>query len=144
MLKPGRVSVSVVYVLPFSYVFVLKLRESLLKLLNPFAPEPPITAPLRIQVLSILCDIVSFNGQGQLSSLTCAEWRNLSNHTRMSTIQSRTPERQAKDDVTLTWKSPRKSCSITHLHFLSPNTKMLKAFLKPRPTKMKPTKCPAR
>ena len=73
MLKPGHVSVSVVYFLPFSYVFVLKLRESLLKSLNPFAPEPPITAPLRIQVLSILCDIVSFNGQGQLSSLTCAE-----------------------------------------------------------------------
>ena len=36
---------------------------------NPFAPEPPV----RIQVLSTLCDVISFNGQGQLSSLTCAE-----------------------------------------------------------------------
>ena len=36
---------------------------------NPFAPEPPV----RIQVLSTFCDIISFNGQGQLSSLTCAE-----------------------------------------------------------------------
>ena len=33
--------------------------------INPFAPEPPV----RIQVLSTLCDVISFNGQGQLSSL---------------------------------------------------------------------------
>ena len=108
--------------------------------LNPFAPEPPV----RIQVLSTLCDVISFNGQGQFSSLTCAEWRDLSNHTRMSTIQSRTPEKEAKNHETLTWKSPWKSCSITHLPFLSPNPKILKAFLKTLPTKLKPTKCPAR
>ena len=53
-------------------------------------------SPVRIQVLSTLCDVISFNSQGQLSSLTCAEWRDLSNHTRMSTIQSRTPEKEAK------------------------------------------------
>ena len=100
--------------------------------------------PVRIQVLSTLCDVISFNGQGQLSSLTCAEWRDLSNHTRMSTIQSRTPEKEAKNHVTLTWKSPWKSCSIAHLPFLSPNPNVLKAFLKTLPTKMKPTKCPAR
>ena len=86
----------------------------------------------------------SFNGQGQLSSHTCAEWRDLSNHTRMSTIQSRTPEKEAKNHVTRTWKSPWKSCSITHLPFLSPNPKILKAFPKTLPTKTKPTKCPAR
>ena len=99
---------------------------------------------MRIQDLSTLCDIISFNGQGQLSTLTCAEWRDLSNHTRMSTIQSRTPEKEAKNYVTRTWKSPWKSCSITHLSFLSPNPKILKAFLKTLPTKMKPTKCTAR
>ena len=99
---------------------------------------------MRIQVLSTLCDVISFNGQGQLSSLTYAEWRDLSNHTRMSTIQSRTPEKEEKNHVTLTWKSPWKSCSITHLPFLSPNHKILKAFLKTLPTKMKPTKCSAR
>ena len=99
---------------------------------------------MRILVLSTLCDVISFNGQGQLSSLTCAEWRDLSNHTRMSTIQSRIPEKGAKNHVTLTWKSPWKSCSIAHLPFLSPNPKILKAFLKNIPTKMKPTKCPAR
>ena len=46
--------------------------------------------------------------------------------------------------VTLTWKSPWKSCSIAHRPFLSPNPKILKAFLKTLPTKMKPTKRPAR
>ena len=97
-----------------------------------------------IRVLSTLCDVISFNGQGQLCLLTCAEWRDLSNHTRMSTIQSRTPEKEAENHVTLTWKSPRKSCSIAHLPFLSPNPKILKAFLKTLPTKTKPTKCPAR
>ena len=99
---------------------------------------------MRIHVLSTLCDVISFNGQGQLCPLTCAEWRDLSNHTRMSTIQSRTPEKEAKNHVALTWKSPWKSCSIAHLAFLSPNPKILKAFLKTIPTKMKPTKCPAR
>ena len=85
-----------------------------------------------------------FNGQGQLCLLTCAEGRDLSNHTRMSTIQSRTPEKEAKNCVTLTWKSPWKSSSIAHIPFLSPNPKILKAFLKTLPTKTKPTKCPAR
>ena len=85
-----------------------------------------------------------FNGQGQLCLLTCVEWRDLSNHTRMSTVQSRTPEKEAKNHVTLTWKSSWKSCSIAHLPFLSPNPKILKAFLKTLPTKMKATKCPAR
>ena len=99
---------------------------------------------MHVHVLSTLCDVISFNGQGQLCPLTCAEWRDLSNHTRMSTIQSRTPEKEAKNHVTLTWKSPWKSCSIAHLPFLSPNPKILKAFLKTIPTKMKPTKCPAR
>ena len=93
---------------------------------------------------STTCDVISFNGQGQLCLLTCAEWRDLSNHTRMSTIQSRTPEKEAKNHVTRTWKSPWKSCSITHLPFLSSNPKILKAFLKTFPTKMKPTKCPAK
>ena len=118
----------------FYYSFTLKLP------VDPFAPEPPV----RIHVLSTAWDVISFNGQGQLCLLTCAEWTDLSNHTRMSTIQSRTPEKKDKDHVTLTWKSPWKSCSIAHLPFLSPNPKILKAFLKTLPTKMKPTKCPAR
>ena len=109
--------------------------------LNPFAPE----LPVRIHVLSTACDVISFIGQRESCLLTSAEWRDLSNHTRMSAIQSRTPEKKDKDHVTLTWKSPWKSCSIAHLPFLSPNPKILKAFLKTLPTKMKPaTKCPAR
>ena len=70
--------------------------------LNPFAPEPPV----RIHVLSTSRDFFSFNGQGQLCPLTCAELRDLSNYTRMSTIQSRTLEKKAKNHVRLTCKSP--------------------------------------
>ena len=88
-----------------------------------------------IHVPSTTCDVMSFfNG---------AEWRNLSNHTRMRTIQSRTPEKKAENHVTLTWKLPWKSCSTIHLPFLSPHPNILKAFLKTFPTKMKPTQCPA-
>ena len=39
---------------------------------------------------------------------------------------------------------PWKSCSTTNLPFLSSNPKILKAFLKTFPTKMKPTKCPTK
>ena len=93
-----------------------------------------------VHVHSTAFDVISFNGQGQLCPPTCAERRDLSNHTRMSTIQSRTPEKKAKNHVTLT----RKSCATTHLPFLSSNPNILKAFLKTFATKMKPTKCPAR
>ena len=92
--------------------------------------------PVRIHVPSFTSDVTSL--------LTCAEWRDLSNHNRMSTIQSRTPEKKAKHHVTLTLKFPWKSCPTTHLPSLSSNPKILKAFLKTFPIKMKPTKCPAR
>ena len=39
------------------------------RLVNPFAPE----LPVRIHVLSAACDVISFNSQGQLCPLTCAE-----------------------------------------------------------------------
>ena len=99
---------------------------------------------MQIQVPSTTCDVISFNGRGQLCPLTSAEWSDLSNHTRMSTIQSRTPEKKEKNHVTLTRKLPWKSCSTTHLPFLSSKPKILKAFLKTFPTKMKPTKCPTK
>ena len=88
-----------------------------LKLINPFTPELPVW----IHVLSTACYVISFSGQGQLCLLTCAEWRDLSNNSKMSTIQSRTLEKKGKNHLTLTWKSPWKSCSIAHLPFLSPN-----------------------
>ena len=104
--------------------------------INPFAPELPVTAHADPRPFYCLwCHQHNF---------VCAEWRDLSNDTGMSTIQSTTSERKAKNHVTLTWKFPWKSCSTTHLPFLSSNPKILKAFLKPFPTKMKPTKCPAR
>jgi len=45
--------------------------------INPFAPEPPVTAradprsPYRLWRHHF--DVISFNGQGQLCLLTCAE-----------------------------------------------------------------------
>ena len=108
--------------------------------LNPFAPE----LLMRIHFVSTTHDIMSFNGQGQHCPLTCAEWRDLSNHTRISTIQSKTPKKKAKNHVTLTWKFPWKSCFTTNPPFLSSNPKIIKAFLQTFPTKMTPTKCPAR
>ena len=99
---------------------------------------------MTVLVLSTACEVISSNGQGQLCPLACGKWRGLSNHTRMSTIQSRTREKNAKNYVTLTWKFPWKSCSTTHLPFISSNLKILNAFLKTFPTKMKHTKCPAR
>ena len=62
-----------------------------------------------------------------------AKWRDLSNHTRRGTIQSRTPEKKAKNRVTLTWKFPWKSCSTAHLSFLSSSPKILKPSLKTFP-----------
>ena len=99
---------------------------------------------MRIHILSTPCDIISFNGQGQLCPLTCAEWRDLSKQTRMSTIQARTPEKKAKKPCNIDLKIPWKTCSTAHLPFLSPNPKILKAFLKTFPTKMKPTKMPSK
>ena len=46
--------------------------------------------------------VISSNGQGQLCPLTCAEGKDLLNHTRISTIQSRTLEKKAKNHKTLT------------------------------------------
>ena len=96
---------------------------------------------MQIHILSTPCDIISFNGQGQLCLLTCAEWRDLSKQTRMSTIQSRT---QGKKPCNIDLKIPWKTCSTAHLPFLSPNPKILKAFLKTFPTKMKPSKMPSK
>ena len=48
--------------------------------LTHFAAEPSVT-PVQIHILSTPRDVISFNGQGQICPLTCAEWRDLSNHT---------------------------------------------------------------
>ena len=52
--------------------------------------------------------IVSFNGQGQLCHLTCAEGRGLSNYNRMSTIESRRPGKKRKTPCKLDLKFPMK------------------------------------
>ena len=110
---------------------------------DPFAPELPVTACADPRPF-FCCDIISFNGQGQLCPLTCAEWRDLSNYTRMNTIQSRIVEKKAENLVTLTWKLSWKSFSTSHLPFLSSSPKILKAFPKTFPTKIKSIKMPSK
>ena len=99
---------------------------------------------MQIYIPSLTTSFISSNGQGQLCPLTCADGKDLLNHTRIRTILSRTLEKKAKNHKTLTRKIAWKSFSTAHLPFLSSNAKILKAFLKTFPTKMKPTKCPAR
>ena len=47
-------------------------------------------------VPSTTCDVISFNGQGQLCRLTCAECRDRLNHSRMNTIQPRRLDKNEK------------------------------------------------
>ena len=42
--------------------------------------------PMWINIPSTACDSISYNSQGQLYPLTWAGWRDLLNHSRMSTI----------------------------------------------------------
>ena len=61
--------------------------------INPFAPEPP----KWIHIPSSTWDVIHLNSQGQLlCHLTWAGWRDLSNHTRISTLKWRGPEKEAK------------------------------------------------
>ena len=52
--------------------------------------------------------------------------------------------KRKKNHVTLTQKLPWKSCFTTHLPFLSSNSKILKAFPKTIPSKVKLNKFPAK
>ena len=99
---------------------------------------------MRIYVPSSTYDVISFNGQGQLCQLTCAGWRDLSKHARMSTIRVRRLENKTKKNVTFNRQFSWKSCSTTHLPFRSSNLNILKAFPKTFPNEMKPTKCSAK
>ena len=99
---------------------------------------------MRIHVPYTTCDVISLNGQRQLCQLSCVEWRELLNHTRMSTIQSRSPHKKAKNYVTLTRKFPWKSIFTTHLPFVSSSPKILKTLTRNFPPEMKPTKYPGK
>ena len=114
--------------------------------INLFTPELPVTASVDPCPFYTPCDVISFNGQGQLCPLTYAEWGDLSNHTRMSTIQSRTPEKKAKNHVTLNWPENLHENLVPLPTYLSFHLilRSWKLSQKTLPTKMKPTKCPAR
>ena len=84
------------------------------------------------------CDVISFKSQGQLYQLTLARWRDLSHHTRLSSIQSRRTKKKGKKPCNVDLQIPMKSLSsTTHLTFLSSNPNILKALAKTAPTKMK-------
>ena len=100
-------------------------------------------SPLK-SLLPLVTSPTRFKGQGKLCQLTCTGRRDHSNHTIMTVIRSSRPQKKTKKYVTLTRKFPWKSCSTSHLPFLSSNLKILKALLKTFPTEMKPTKCPAK
>ena len=102
--------------------------------LKPFTPEPPTSLLLLVtsSVLMVKDNFVCYLVQSEEIFQIIPEW----------TIQSRTPEKKAKNLVPLTRKISWKSCSTSHLPFLLINSKILKAFQKTLPTKIKPTKCP--
>ena len=101
-------------------------------------PKPP----LRIYVFST----AYLNGQGQLCPKNlCRVKRPFKPHQNEHNSFKDTGARKRQNNhVTLTWKFPWKSRSTTLLPLLSSHPKILKAFLKTFPPKMKPTKCPAR
>ena len=84
------------------------------------------------------CDVISFKSQGQLYQLTLAGWRDLSHHTRLSSIQSRRTKKKGKKPCNADLQIPMKILSsTTHLTFLLSNPNILKALAKTAPTKMK-------
>ena len=68
----------------------------------------PLSGPTSLR-RSTTCENISLNGQGQICLLICAGERDLSNHTRMSMIQSRRPknEKRKSEDCIVTLK-PKK------------------------------------
>ena len=68
----------------------------------------PLSEPTSLR-RSTTCENISLNGQGQICPLICAGERDLSNHTRMSMIQSRRPknEKRKSEDCIVTLK-PKK------------------------------------
>ena len=101
---------------------------------NPFAPEPPVSTGADPRPFYHL-----WHHQFQRSRTTFStnlgrvkgSFKPYQNeHNSVKNTQEK-----AKNHVTLTWTFPRKSCSTTHLPFLSYSPKILKAFLKPFPPK---------
>ena len=87
-----------------------------------------------IHVLSTACDVISFNGQGQLCQPTCRVKRSFK------------PYQNDHNSVKDTQEKGKKPCHIDPNIFhenLVPLPTYL-SFLKTFPTKMKPSKCPAR
>ena len=107
---------------------------------NPFAPELPITPCADPCPFYCLWHHQFWCSRTILSANLCRVKRSFGPYQNEHNSVKDTREK-GKKHVTLTQKLPWKSCSTTHLPFLSPNPKILKVFLKTFPTKIKPTKC---
>lgn len=105
--------------------------------LNPLAPEPPVTERTdpRPSYRSVLTHTLS----ADLCRVKTSFKPFQNEHNSVMGVGE-----IGKKHVTSTYKFPLKSCSTTHLPSFSPNPKILEAFRKTFPTKMRPTKCPAR
>ena len=97
---------------------------------------------MHIQVLSTACYTINFNGT-TLSANLCRVKRSFKTYHKEHDSVKET-QKKAKNHVRLTGKFPWQSCFTTHLPSLSSNTKVLKAFPKTFPTKIKPAKCATR
>ena len=61
--------------------------------LNPFAPEPPVTN----HDPCTACDVISFNGQGQLWQATCPTGKDLSKLTKYPAKSRKNGARKTKE-----------------------------------------------
>ena len=111
------------------------------KLINPFVPEPPVTACADSHPFYCLWRHQFWLSRITLSTNLCRVKRSIF-QTIPEWAQFRCQGHQRKrqkNRVTLTWNFPWKSCFTTHLPFLSSNPKIPKAFLKTFRNKMKHT-----
>ena len=107
--------------------------------LNPFAPEPPVTA--RADPCALYC-LWCHQFLWSRTTLSANLWREKRSFKPYQNEHNSVKDSGEKGKKPCNVKISMKSCSSTHLPFLSFNPKILKAFLKTFPTKMKPTKCP--
>ena len=108
--------------------------------LNPFTPEPPV----RIHVPSTACDVIRRWTRATLSANACRVKTSFKPYQNEHNSVKDTGEKGKKTMRHWPEYCHENLVPLPTYPFLSPNPKILKAFLKTFPTKIKPTKCPAK
>ena len=111
--------------------------------INSFSPELPVTACVDPCPFYCFWHHQFYWSGTTLSTYLCRVKRCFKPYQNEHNSVKDTRDR-GKKPCNIDLKISMKSCSTTHLPFLSSNSEILKAFLKTFPTKMKPTKCPAK